>query len=82
MGKTTVTFNLGVELARVGKNVLSFYYDPQGNLMNCCGYPDNDEIDVTVLGIMEKIIDDEEGLEKDVGIFHQAAGVDLLPANI
>lgn len=50
--------------------------------MNCCGYPDNDEIDVTVLGIMEKIIDDEEGLEKDVGIFHQADGVDLLPANI
>ena len=68
MEKTTVAFNLGVELARAGKNVLSFYYDPKGNLMNCCGYPDNDEIDVTVLGIMEKIIDDDRRRSDSEGV--------------
>lgn len=82
VGKTTTTFNLGVGLARTGKKVLLIDCDPQGDLTICCGYPDNDEIDVTVSTIMEKIIEDEEIIETDFGIIHQAEGVDLLPANI
>ena len=82
VGKTTTTFNLGVGLARTGKKVLLIDCDPQGDLTMCCGYPDNDEIDVTVSTIMEKIIEDEEIIETDFGIIHQAEGVDLLPANI
>lgn len=81
VGKTTTTFNLGVGLARTGKKVLLIDCDPQGDLTICCGYPDNDEIDVTVSTIMEKIIEDEEIIETDFGIIHQAEGVDLLPAN-
>lgn len=82
VGKTTTTFNLGVGLARTGKKVLLIDCDPQGDLTICCGYPDNDEIDVTVSTIMEKIIEDVEIIETDFGIIHQAEGVDLLPANI
>lgn len=82
VGKTTTTFNLGIGLARTGKKVLLIDCDPQGDLTICCGYPDNDEIDVTVSTIMEKIIEDEEIIETDFGIIHQAEGVDLLPANI
>lgn len=82
VGKTTTTFNLGVGLARTGKKVLLIDCDPQGDLTICCGYPDNDEIDVTVSTIMEKIIEDDEIIETDFGIIHQAEGVDLLPANI
>ena len=82
VGKTTTTFNLGIGLARTGKKVLLIDFDPQGDLTICCGYPDNDEIDVTVSTIMEKIIEDEEIIETDFGIIHQAEGVDLLPANI
>ncbi len=81
VGKTTTTFNLGIGLARTGKKVLLIDFDPQGDLTICCGYPDNDEIDVTVSTIMEKIIEDEEIIETDFGIIHQAEGVDLLPAN-
>lgn len=81
VGKTTTTFNLGVGLARAGKKVLLIDCDPQGDLTICCGYPDNDEIDVTIASIMQKVVGDES-LNFDEGIIHQAEGVDLLPANI
>lgn len=81
VGKTTTTFNLGVGLARAGKKVLLIDCDPQGDLTICCGYPDNDEIDVTIASIMQKVVGDES-FNFDEGIIYQAEGVDLLPANI
>lgn len=82
VGKTTTTFNLGVGLARAGKKVLLIDCDPQGDLTICCGYPDNDEIDVTVSTVMERIMSDDNEISLNDGIIHQAEGVDLLPANI
>lgn len=73
VGKTTTTFNLGVGLARA--------CDPQGDLTICCGYPDNDEIDVTVANIMQKAVEDEI-IHSEERIIHQTEGIDLLPANI
>ena len=81
VGKTTTTFNLGVGLARMGKRVALIDCDPQGDLTICCGYPNNDEIDTTIATLMKKIINDEE-IEPDEGIIHQAEDVDLIPANI
>lgn len=37
VGKTTTTVNLGVGLARQGKNVLLLDADPQGDLSKCLG---------------------------------------------
>ncbi len=82
VGKTTTTFNLGVGLARAGKKVLLIDCDPQGDLTICCGYPNNDEIDVTVSAVMDRIMNDSDKQFLDDGIIHQAEGVDLLPANI
>ncbi len=38
VGKTTTTFNLGVALAKQGKNVLLVDMDPQGDLTVSMGY--------------------------------------------
>lgn len=69
VGKTTTTFNLGVGLALSGEKVLLIDCDPQGDLAICCGYPNNDDIDITVSSIMEQIIADED-LPSDFGIIH------------
>lgn len=82
VGKTITTFNLGIGLARAGKRVLLIDCDPQGDLTICCGYPDNDEIDVTISTIMERVMNDSDEQSLDDGIIHQAEGVDLIPANI
>ena len=81
VGKTTTTFNLGVGLARQGKRVLLVDCDPQGDLTICCGYQDNDEIEITISTLMQKVIEDDV-ISSDEGIIHQPEGVDLLPANI
>ena len=80
-GKTTTIFNLDVGLARAGKKVLLIDCDPQGDLTICCGYPNNDDIDITRTTVMERVIADKD-IPPDFGIIHQAKGVDLLPANI
>lgn len=54
-GKTTATFNLGVCFAQAGKKVLLIDCDPQGDLTICCGYPNNDDIDITLTTVMERV---------------------------
>ncbi len=81
VGKTTTAFNLGVGLARMGKNVLLVDCDPQGDLTICCGYQNNDDLKDTISSLMWKTINDEE-IEPGEGIIHQVEGVDLVPSNI
>ena len=40
VGKTTTAINLGIGLARQGKNVLLLDADPQGDLTKCLGVKD------------------------------------------
>ena len=47
-GKTTTTVNLGIGLANEGKKVLLIDYDAQGSLTQCLGYPNPDELSVTI----------------------------------
>ena len=44
VGKTTTTVNLGVGLAMQGKKVLLIDADPQGDLTNCLGWRDTDNL--------------------------------------
>jgi chromosome partitioning protein len=50
-------------------------------LTTALGWPDGDNLPVTLAGIMEHIIRDEE-FEHFGGILHHPEGVDLIPANI
>lgn len=80
-GKTTTTVNLGIGLANEGKKVLLIDFDAQGSLTQSLGYPNPDELSVTISTLMEKTVN-EQPVAKDEGILHHAEGVDFVPANI
>ena len=81
VGKTTTCVNLGIGLAREGKKVLLVEADAQGSMEVSLGIAEPDEMDVTLVNIMEKVINDED-LEMGEGIIHHEEGVDFIPANI
>ena len=55
-GKTTTTVNLGVGLARLGKKVLLVDADPQGDLITCLGWRDNDSLTTTITDKLSGVI--------------------------
>lgn len=81
VGKSTTCVNLGIGLARAGKKVLLIDADAQGNMTACLGIAEPDELDVTLVNLMEHVVNDEPFNMKE-GILHHAEGVDFLPANI
>ena len=81
VGKTTTTANLGIGLAQEGKRVLLIDSDPQGSLTISLGYPQPDQLPVTLSQIMGKLLADAP-IEPQEGILHHDEGVDLMPANI
>lgn len=81
MGKTTTCVNLGIGLVRAGKKVLLVEADAQGSLAISLGIPEPDKLDVTLVNIMEKVINDEE-VEPGEGIICHEEGIDFIPANI
>lgn len=81
VGKTTTTVNLGNELARNGKKVLLIDLDPQGDLTTSLGFKNQDNMEITIKNLMEKVIQ-EKPLNKREGILKYKEGVDLIPANI
>ena len=81
VGKTTTCANLGIGLAMEGKKVLVVDADPQSSLSISLGYPQPDQLPVTITDLMKKVILDKPIIEGE-GILHQKEGVDLLPASI
>lgn len=65
----TPCVNLGIGLAREGKKVLLVEADAQGSMAVSLGIREPDELDVTLVNIMEKVINDED-LEPGEGIIH------------
>ena len=81
VGKTTTCVNLGIGLSRAGKRVLLVEADAQGSMAASLGIQEPDELDVTLVNILEKIINDED-VEPGEGILHHEERIDFIPANI
>ena len=81
VGKTTVSVNLGIGLARKGQKVLLVDADPQGSMTASLGFVEQDDIKRTLATVMTEIMNDEE-YDPFAGILHHEEGVDLMPANI
>ena len=81
VGKTTTAANLGIGLAREGRNVLLVDCDPQGSLTVSLGYSQPDELDMSLTDLLAGVLMDKPTAPEQ-GILHHAEGVDLIPANI
>lgn len=69
---------------RAGKSrekVLLVEADAQGSMAVSLGIQEPDELDVTLVNIMEKVINDED-VEPGEGIIRHEEGIDFIPANI
>jgi len=72
---------LGVGLARQGKRVLIVDADPQADATTCLGWPEQDELPITLAGLLEKSMCDG-ALAPGEGILHHTEGVDLVPSGL
>ena len=81
VAKTTTAMNLGIGLANKGHKVLLIDNDPQGSLTICMGYRDPDSLELTIVDVIEKIVN-EEDIPEEYAIMHHSENVDLLPSNI
>ena len=81
VAKTTTAMNLGIGLANKGHKVLLIDNDPQGSLSICMGYKDPDSLELTIVDVIEKIVN-EKDIPEGFAIMHHSENVDLLPSNI
>ncbi len=81
VGKTTTCVNLGIGLVREGKRVLLIEADAQGNLAVSLGIEEPDDLEVTLVNVLEKVANDVP-FDLSEGILQYEEGVDFLPANI
>ena len=81
VGKTTTCVNLGIGLARAGKRVLLVDADAQGSMTASLGIQEPDELENSLVSILEKVLNDER-IEPEKSILHHQEGIDFIAANI
>jgi chromosome partitioning protein len=81
VGKTTLVLNLGAALARMNVKVCLLDCDPQANLTMALGYPQPDELTVTLPNLIHEIINGGLKSEKDDFILC-THNMNFIPSNI
>ena len=81
VGKSCLTVNIAVGLARIGNKVLVIDADPQSDASASLGFRDMDESDETLSELMLMVLEDEE-LPVELFIRKQQEGVDIITSNI
>jgi chromosome partitioning protein len=86
-GKTSLTLNLGAALSRMGYKVCLCDTDPQANMTMALGYPQPDELPVTMPHVMSDIINNGGRTEKSEllqsrGYILHAQDMDFVPSSI
>jgi chromosome partitioning protein len=86
VGKTSLTLNLGAALARSGKRVLIIDCDPQANATMALGFPQPDELPVTLADIIAELIQvgspEKSELVQSRECIRSAHGMDFVPSSI
>ncbi|MEG1331881.1 MAG: AAA family ATPase, partial [Eubacterium sp.] len=80
VGKTNMTVNLGIGLARLGKKILICDADPQSDLTTSLGWRNQDQLSVTLTTLMQRAINDKP-IKAGEAILHHPEQVDLIPAD-
>lgn len=80
VGKTTVTFNLGAELAKAGKNTLLIDFDGQGNLTKFVGVEKEEAIKENIVDVLAQITGGEKVTSNP--IFKVASNLDIITCDI
>ena len=81
VGKTTTCTNLGIGLARAGKQVLLIDCDPQASLTISLGYRQPDALPETITDLIRKVVADQP-IQPSEAILQHEEGIHLLPASI
>ncbi len=80
VGKSTITYNLGAELNRLGYSVLLIDFDGQGTLTKFTGIEKEHEVSANLITILKKTISNEE--INEAPIYEITPGFDIIPCDI
>ena len=81
VGKTAISCNLGVGLAREGKRVCIIDADPQGNTTFSFGIKDRDGLENTLSSFIDREINEQQ-IPAGEYVIHNDEKVDIVPCNI
>lgn len=79
--KTTTVGNLGIGLSIQNKKVLLIDTDPQASLTISLGYPQPDDLELTLSDLLNGTINENPSSLDEI-LIHQQEGIDLIPSNI